>query len=213
MQVAWIVEDHPAAAVTLSAAVQAAFEGAEVTVDVRFADAIARLESGYRPDLAIVDLELPDGSGIDVLTGLARRHPGCVPVVSTIYDDDRHLFPALRAGAQGYLLKDEPPSRMSEALRGILRGEPPLSPSIARRLLRVFAAPAHRGDEEDLSPRERETLTLVAKGYRLPEVAQSLGVTRSTAATYIKTVYRKLAVTSRAEAALEASRRGLLGTL
>lgn len=210
MQAAWIVEDHAAAAAALAGAVQAAFPGVALSLDAGVADALARLRGGYRPDLALVDLGLPDGNGTELLQALRSRHPACIAVVTTIYDDDRHLFPALRAGAQGYLLKDETPQRMIEALGGILRGEPPLSPSIARRLLNVFAAPAAGSGEQDLSPRERETLTLIAKGYRLPEVAQSLGVTRSSAATYIKTVYRKLAISSRAEAALVANRLGLV---
>jgi len=211
MKTAWIVEDHPATAAIVQAAATTAFPGLVALADGRLSEARARLLAGYRPDLALIDLDLPDGSGIELLEQLRQLHPGCVMVVATIYADDGHLFPALRAGAQGYLLKDESRDRISEALRGIDRGEPPLSPSIARRLLRVFAAPARQPDEEELSPRERETLTLIAKGYHLPEVAQSLGVTRSTAATYIKTIYRKLAVTSRAEATMEASRRGLIG--
>lgn len=209
----WIVEDHPAAAQALAAAARTAYADAAIAGDARIGDALQRLAGGYAPDLALIDLDLPDGSGVDVLEALRRQCPACSTVVATIYDDDAHLFPALRAGARGYLLKDEPAARMSEALRGILRGEPPLSPSIARRLLRVFEAPPASNDEQELSPRERETLILIAKGYHLPDVAQSLGVTRSTAATYIKTVYRKLAVTSRAEATLEASRRGLVGRL
>lgn len=181
------------------------------------ASALACLRDGFRPQLAIVDLGLPDGSGLDLLKALPAVAPGCIAVVATIYADDGHLFPALRAGAAGYLLKDEPAERFEAALRGIVDGEPPLSPSIARRVLRTFAEPppvaaAIAADEEDahLAPRERETLMLIGKGYKLPEVATALGVTRASAATYIKTIYRKLAISSRAEAALVASRLGLV---
>lgn len=194
------------------------FPGIAVHSCGSLAAALAVLRAGYRPHLAIVDLGLPDGSGLDLLAALPAVAPGCIAVVATIYSDDGHLFPALRAGAAGYLLKDEPAERFEAALRGIVDGEPPLSPSIARRLLRTFAEapralpaePVDSGDEARLAPREQETLMLIGKGYKLPEVAAALGVTRATAATYIKTIYRKLAISSRAEAALVASRLGLV---
>lgn len=190
------------------------FPGIVLQARATLAGALALLRNGFRPQLAIVDLGLPDGSGLDLLRALPAVAPGCIAVVATIYADDGHLFPALRAGAAGYLLKDEPAERFEAALRGIVDGEPPLSPSIARRVLRTFAEapPAVAGADEDahLTPRERETLMLIGKGYKLPEVATALGVTRASAATYIKTIYRKLAISSRAEAALVASRLGLV---
>jgi len=162
------------------------------------------------PDLALIDLGLPDGSGTRVIEVLASTAPDCQRVVTTIFADDVHLFPALRAGATGYLLKDQAPEQLARSLTGMLNGEPPLSPAIARRLLQTFAPVASEPGER-LSPRERETLMLTAKGCRLHEVAEQLGVTRNTAAGYLKSVYRKLDVNSRAEATLEAVRRGLVG--
>ncbi|ROH92032.1 DNA-binding response regulator [Stagnimonas aquatica] len=215
MQSGWIVEDHPDVALGLAAALQGAFPGIALRLVDGLEAALQQLREGYRPDIALIDLGLPDGSGLDLLRALPAAAPGCVAVVTTIYADDAHLFPALRAGAAGYLLKDEPRERLESALRGILAGEPPLSPSIARRVLRTFAeaasAPAQAAEEDaHLSPRERETLMLIGKGYKLPEVAEALGITRTSAATYIKTVYRKLAISSRAEAALVANRLGLV---
>ncbi len=183
-------------------------------------------------DLAIVDLGLPDGSGLDVITALQVRHPDCAVVVYTQFDDDGSLFDALRRGATGYLLKSDPPERTQDALKALMAGEPQLSPRIALRMLREFhlsgqigsqaararEAAAERQQREQqqavqqtqLTPRELETLTLTAKGLRLPELAQHLQVTRSTAATYLKRIYRKLAINSRAEATLEAARLGLV---
>lgn len=206
-----VVEDLAPSADWLRRMLKQAFDGIDVCVAATLAEARERVEE-CRPQLALVDLGLPDGSGVDLIRELTRTLPDCLCVVTTIYADDQHLFPALRAGARGYLLKDQSQPRVLQALQGILSGEPPLSPAIAQRLLRVFATPEPAGGTDALSPRERDTLTLIAKGYKLPEVAEHLGVTRNTAAGYIKAVYRKLNVTSRAEATLEAARLGLVRT-
>jgi DNA-binding NarL/FixJ family response regulator len=121
----------------------------------------------------------------------------------------------LRAGAHGYLLKDQPEERLGAALDGVLRGEPPLSPAIAQRLLRVFNAPPeplHAGAEQ-LTAREREVLVLVSKGCRLPELAERLEISRHTVSDHLKSIYRKLNVNSRAEAAVEAARLGLVARI
>lgn len=188
---------------------QQAFSNIQIDTANSLADASLALGRSI-PDLALIDLGLPDGSGVELILALSREHPRCQCVVTTIYADDQHLFPALRAGAAGYLLKDQPQARLVSQLRGICGGEPPLSPVIARRLLKMFDPEPTETGLEQLSPRETETLILIAKGYRLNEVAASMGVTRNTAAGYIKNVYRKLEVTSRAEAALAAARLGLI---
>lgn len=205
-----IVEDLEASASWLARALEGAFSGIEVRVAETLKDGIECLQS-FAPEIALVDLGLPDGSGVDLIAKVGREDIACTCVVTTIYADDQHLFPALRAGAAGYLLKDQPTERVIAQLQAIHRGEPPLSPAIAQRLLRVFAVEgSNSSDEVHLTPRECETLTLIAKGYRLPEVAESLGITRNTAAGFIKSIYRKLKVSSRAEAALEAARMGLI---
>lgn len=208
---ALVVEDLPDSRDWLTATLETAFPRIAIRCANDLAQARAALAEAI-PDLALVDLGLPDGNGIELVLALSREHPACQCVITTIYADDDHLFPALRAGASGYLLKDQPQARLVTQLRGIAAGEPPLSPVIARRLLKVFDPEPTEAGLERLSPRERETLTLIAKGYRLNEVAQALGVTRNTAAGYIKNVYRKLEVTSRAEAALAASRMGLVNS-
>lgn len=205
-----VIEDLVPSAVWLARVLGEAFADMRVRVAGTLAEARA-LARETAPDIALVDLDLPDGSGIELIRDFVREHPGCRCVVTTIYADDRHLFPALRAGAQGYLLKDQPADRVTLALRAIGAGEPPLSPTIAQRLLRVFGDEAEVHDDASrLSARERETLVLIAKGLRLPDVAQHLNVSRNTAAGYIKSIYRKLRVSSRAEAALEAVRMGLV---
>jgi DNA-binding NarL/FixJ family response regulator len=118
--------------------------GGDAPIDIVRADGVAtaRLQIAQRPfSLALVDLHLGDGHGNEVIAELAQRQPQCMVVVATIFDDDDHLFRALQAGAQGYVLKDRAPAWLATQLRGIDGGQPPLSPAIARRLIRHFQAP------------------------------------------------------------------------
>ena len=178
-------------------------------------DAI-ELVTAVKFDLALIDLGLPDGSGVNVVTKLLDCQPDAQSVVLTIHDDDEHLFPALQAGAFGYILKEQARELITEQLQRISQGEPPLSPSIARRVMAYFSAkakpqasPNNAMPTVSLTERESEVLLRVAKGYTLPEIGVQLGLSRHTIADYVKQIYRKLNVSSRAEAALEAQRLGL----
>jgi len=208
-----IIEDVKNTATWLSALVREVFSGCQIHMADSVHSARRLIEDSPAFDLALVDLGLPDGSGIGLIPLLRQWHPQCLRVVSTIFADDEHLFPALQAGAQGYVLKDEAAPRLRRALEGIVGGEPPLSAAIAQRVLQTFSPgpstlPAE--DEAALGPRERELLQLIAKGYKLPEAAQHMGITHNTGASYLKSVYRKLGVNSRAEATLAAARMGLV---
>jgi DNA-binding NarL/FixJ family response regulator len=171
-------------------------------------------------DLALIDLALPDGNGLTVIEALARTSPDCMMVVASIFDDDAHLFPALRAGAQGYLLKDETPERLAAQLQGIVQGRPPLSPAIARRLLRHFreqeapVAPAKPAEAQDphsaLTLRERDVLLELSRGVTIARIAECLGISRHTVGDHVKNIYRKLNISSRAQAALQARHLGLV---
>ena len=173
--------------------------------------------------LALVDWHLPDGTSEQLIAELVAARPGAVVIVATIHDDDTHVFPALRAGASGYILKSQPVAVVINQLRRIELGEPALSPSIALRVLRHFqagpgvvspipsaAAPEHAEPLVKLTEREADVLRLIAKGYRAPEVAPLLGLTPSTVSSYVRDIYRKLGISSRAEATMEAARRGLV---
>ena len=171
--------------------------------------------------LALVDWGLPDGTSEGLIAQLVAARPDAVVIVATIHDDDTHVFPALRAGASGYILKSQPGEEVIAQLRRIERGEPALSPSIALRVLRHFHAapapaaapaisPGAAGPQVKLTEREIDVLRLIAKGYRAPEVAPLLGIATSTVSTYVRDIYRKLGISSRAEAAMEAARRGLV---
>jgi DNA-binding NarL/FixJ family response regulator len=218
MRTALIVEDVPKVRTWLELIACTAFPGVRTVTAGRRDEALQHLqESAF--DLALVDLGLPDGNGTDVVKALRLHQPQAVSVVITIYGDDEHLFPALQAGAFGYLLKDQTQEALVAQLLRMANGEPPLSPPISRRVLAHFAtaqarrvaALQHRPDDEvALTERETEVLQRVAKGYTLPEIARQFELSRHTVADYIKQVYKKLNVSSRAEAALEAARRGLV---
>ena len=212
-----IVEDLPEAQQWVAGVAQAAFDRPELCTVARCDEAFAVLRC--QPfDLALVDLGLPDGSGADVVGALRHHQPQALSVVVTIHDDDEHLFPALQAGAFGYLLKDQPQELLVSQLLRISDGEPPLSPSIARRVLAYFAGGAHRREAlvrqldegVHLTERESDVLQRVAKGYTMAEIAVQFGLSRHTIGDHIKQIYKKLNVSSRAEAALEAARRGLV---
>jgi DNA-binding NarL/FixJ family response regulator len=217
MQNALIVEDLPESRAWLTGVVQAAFPALQITTAARRDTAMVCI-SEQRFDLALIDLGLPDGSGIDVVSALHHHQPNALSVVVTIYDDDDHIFPALQAGAFGYLLKEQEQGVLAGQLLRISQGEPPLSPQIARRVLAHFVGTALRApaqpvlavDGVKLTERETEVLQRVAKGYTLPEIALQFSLSKHTVGDYIKQVYRKLNISSRAEAALEAARRGLV---
>ena len=180
--------------------------------------------------LIMVDLELPDGNGMDLLAELV--HYPATKIVTTLYSDDDHLFPALQRGADGYLLKEDRFEVLVEELQKIVRGQPPLSPAIARRLLthfrsgassqgRGFNSSAFAGskpvplvdkplDHERLTPRESEVLTYLSKGFTIKEIASLMGIKWFTVNDHIKSIYKKLNVSSRAEAAVLASKQGLV---
>ena len=233
-----LLEDHVAAAHGLIAVVETAFPGCRQQWANTCAEAMRLLEQPWEPGLALIDLVLPDGTGMEVLRHLRRVRPETTCVVTTIYDDDEHLFPALAAGADGYLLKDQPSAGLVRQLQALGDGMPALSPRVARRMLGYFqkagvveaevpspegrdvasssdTAPGAAGDggappAASLTRRETEVLSLIARGLQRGEVGTVLSVSENTVAKYIKDIYRKLNISSRAEAALEASRRGLL---
>jgi DNA-binding NarL/FixJ family response regulator len=206
-----LLEDLPEIRAWLKVMVKQVYPNAQIHEAARVHDAL-ELVSAVKFNLALVDLGLPDGSGVDALR---EAQPEAQSVVVTIHDDDDHLFPALQAGAFGYLLKEQARDLIAEQLKRMAQGEPPLSPSIARRVISHFASQTRPQERPQnmphvaLTERENEVLLRVAKGFTLPEIGVQLGLSRHTIADYVKQIYRKLNVSSRAEAALEAQRLGL----
>lgn len=210
MNHAFILEDVPESQAWLSQALTQSFPGVQIGAAYTVQDALAMLPRLPKPNIALIDLSLPDGSGIAVIEYLQQHSPNTLCVVASIFDDDGHIFPALRAGARGYLLKDQPVASIVRALTGIAAGEPPLSPAIARKLLGFFQQPVASASQPELTDRETEVLKLISKGLTQSETARILGISPHTVAGYVKELYRKLNVSSRAEAALLARDMGLV---
>ncbi len=211
-----VLEDQPDTRAWMCEVMAAAFPAVPVAEAASLAEAQEWLlrRDGGAAVVALVDLGLPDGSGVEFIRALVAAQPAAVIVVTTIFDDDEHLFDAIAAGAQGYLLKDHDADATVARLRRMEAGEPPLSPSIARRIMEHFRAlPPRPGALEPpvaLTPRETEVLGLLGRGLRVAETARVLGLADHTVAGYVKAIYLKLSIASRAEAALEAQRRGLV---
>lgn len=220
MQTAMVVEDIAETGKWLRCLLAEAFPGIAVTVCADCRSAAACLLT-LRPDLALVDISLPDGNGLGLIPPILQASPQATVVVTTIMDDQEHILNALQAGANGYLLKDLPEDQFIHKLRGILRGDPPLSPKVARKVLQYFNGaarpPANSAspklmESDGLSSRESEVLVLIGKGLSRREVGELLHLSDNTIATHVRNVYRKLNISSRAEAALEACRLGLIST-
>ncbi|MCP4406783.1 MAG: response regulator transcription factor [Gammaproteobacteria bacterium] len=204
-----MVEDHQETQEILARVLHDAFGSIQITQASTLGQARTRLKA-QAFNLALVDIGLPDGSGIDLVAQISRTMPQVYVVVMTIFDDDRHLFAALQAGAHGYLLKEQPHEELVNLLQGIIQGQPPLSPAVARRILQHFQIQTKPLSRCGLTHREREVLTLLAKGLSCKELAYLLGISPHTTADHIKNIYRKLNINSRAEASLEAVRLGLV---
>lgn len=161
-------------------------------------------------DLALIDLGLPDGSGLDVLRRLKLDNPDTICVITTVMGDDAHIVAALSAGAQGYLLKEQDAEMLVKQLKQVTEGVPALSPSIARRIMEHFRLTGPVAEPEGiLTAREQEVLGLIGKGMRNVDVAVDLELAVTTVASHIKSIYRKLGISSRAEASWHAAQIGL----
>lgn len=168
------------------------------------AEAIAGIPQ-VAPKVVLVDVNLPDGTGVDCVRKLAPTMPATEFVMLTLYQDGDILFDALAAGAHGYLIKPVRVDELLAAIRDVVEGGSPMSSMVARRIVRSFerhapvhVAPLPKGSEMlELAPREREVLDLLAAGAMYKEVAKQLGVSRNTVITYIRRIYKKLHVHSR----------------
>ncbi len=212
-----IVEDQKASAEFIKDLLHRSFPGISIEVVRSFKEAQGWLTSReMRKDksplsLALIDLGLPDGSGVEIIQSISRLEPEAIPIVLTMYSDDTFLFKALSAGAKGYLLKEDDPESLVEALKRMEKNEPPLSPAIARRLLSYFIE--NRADENskvNLSPREHETLILLSRGLTVAEASKQLCLSPQTVSGYVKIIYQKLHVSNRVELIHEANRRKLI---
>lgn len=205
-----LVEDDPPTRARLERAIQALDEMDLVAAVGTCAEARAAISQRV-PDILLTDLGLPDGDGDELIRELAVASPKTLSLVVTVFADERTVIRALEAGARGYLLKDATMDGIGAGLRDIIDGGAPISPSIARYLLKRFRAkPAAPKPSVTLTAREIEVLTMVAKGFSCKECAELLGISSHTVTTHVQKTYRKLSVSSRGEAVYEAVQMGLI---
>jgi DNA-binding NarL/FixJ family response regulator len=208
-----VVEDDPAFLARFCRIVAGA---AELSLLAAVGDlASARLAIARQaPDVLLTDLGLPDGSGVDLIRETAAAHPGTDIMVISVFGDDEHVLASIEAGATGYILKDSLPEEFVALIAQLRAGGSPISPTIARQLLKRFkrpaAAVAPTPVSAGLTARESEVLGLIAKGFNFGEIAKLLEVSPHTINAHVKKIYHKLAVHSRGEAVYEAGKMGLL---
>ena len=207
-----VVEDDPPVLADICAAISLAEDMELVASATNFATGKKLVTNGGF-DVLVCDLGLPDGDGTDLIRMASERQHEIDIMVLTMFADHQKVLNAIRAGARGYLLKDQPLENCVNAIREIRAGGSPISPIIARLVLKQLqpaSAPVEQLTEA-LSNRELETLNLLSRGFSYSESAEIMDISAHTVATYVKHIYRKLEVNSRAEAVFEASNRGILG--
>lgn len=209
----FILEDNPATRAQLERSVDTHRELAHAGS----ADSVESARAWLREnttDVALVDLDLPDGNGVEVIREFAtpNHHPEFM--VITVFGDDRHVIEAIEAGATGYLLKEREPEHISQSIVDLVNGGSPISPSIARHLLKRFREGSDGHDPAPSTPhltqRESEVLNMVVKGFSYQEIADALDLSFHTVTSHIKHIYRKLSVRSRGEAVFEAIQLGIV---
>jgi DNA-binding NarL/FixJ family response regulator len=197
-----IVDDHPAFRTGLSALIESEPDLSVVakTGDGRSAIELYRRE---RPDVVLMDLRLPEFSGVEAIIGIRKEFPDCRVIVLTTYDSDEDIYRAIQSGAKSYLLKDMAKDEIVETIRAVEAGESSLPPSVATRL-------AERQKREELSQKEMEVLQLLVKARSNKEIASELFISEDTVKFHLKGLFGKLGVRDRTEAAISAVRLGIV---
>lgn len=197
-----VVDDHQAFRMGLVAIVNEC-EGMQVVAEAGTGAQAIELYGRHRPDIVLMDLRLPGLSGVDATIAIRKEFPLARIIVLTTYDGDEDIYRALESGAKAYLLKDMSKEELVEAIRAVHAGEHRIPPGIANRLAARMARPT-------VSPREIEVLKLVIKGKSNKEIASTLDITEDTVKGHLKSVYAKLEVNDRTQAAVSALQHGIL---
>jgi len=162
----------------------------------------------FNCDVVLMDINMPGISGIDCVRILKEKCPNTQFMMCTVYEEDEKIFSALRAGASGYIIKKTPPAQLLEAIREIYEGGSPMSPAIARRVVQAFNPGKSELNDEtfSLTPREKEILILLSKGFRYKEIADQLSISLDTVKRHAHNIYEKMHVQSRTDAVNKAFR-------
>ena len=194
-----IVEDNDRVRESLTSLIEGA-PGFRCVGAHRSAEAALKLVPEEKPDVVLMDIHLPRLCGIDCVRKLKAIEPDLLVLMLTAYEDDDLIFQALKAGANGYLVKQTPPSEILAAIQEVHEGGAPMSSNIARKVIQSFHSAGPNEPTETLSPREREILDLLARGYTNKEIADLLSIAFQTVHTHVRNIYSKLHVRSRTEA-------------
>jgi NarL family two-component system response regulator LiaR len=205
-----IVDDHAVVREGLRAFLQTQ-DGIEVAGEAANGNEAVEVASRLVPDVILMDLVMPELDGVRAMRVLRERVPAARVIVLTSFLDEDKLLPAIRAGAAGYLLKNADPNELARAVRAAHAGEALLDPVVAARLVETLAADGGVDPIDRLTPREREVLVLIGRGFPNKRIAQELGLAEKTVKTHVGHVLAKLGVTDRTQAAVVAVRAGLVG--
>jgi len=198
-----IIEDNPQYRTTLSIILQLNESFRLIHKLDNCDEMIGRFEA-ERPDVALMDIDLPGMNGIQAVWEIRKHFPEMKVIMLTVFEDDEKIFKAIRAGANGYLLKKDSPQKILDAIEAVVNGEWPMNGMIAAKILDCFQQMQKRNselEEFNLTSREREILNLLIKGYSYKEIAAALFISVETLNSHIKNIYRKLDVHSRSELA------------
>ena len=197
-----VVDDHPIVRVGIVAIINARAE-MRVVAQCGTGEEAVELFEQHKPDITLMDLRLPKMSGVEAIRTIRVRHPGACFVVLTTYEGDEDIYQALEAGARAYVIKGMPHEMLIDALRRVHAGRRFLPPAISRAL-------ASRTPDSDLTVREREVLSLLARGETNKEIALHLGITEATVKCHVSVILMRLQATDRTQAVVTALQRGLV---
>lgn len=209
-----IADDHPMFRKGLRGLL-AAQPGLEVVGEAASGAEAVALAAQLQPDLILMDLQMPGGSGLVAIRAIIAANPTARILVVTLFEDDDSVFTALRSGARGYILKDADEAEMVRALRAVANGEAIFSPAIATRVMRFLAHPPAAVPREafpSLTEREREILVRIAQGHNNGAIALALSLSPKTVSNYVSSIFAKLQVADRAQAIVRAREAGLGGS-
>jgi DNA-binding NarL/FixJ family response regulator len=204
-----LADDHPLVRDGLKAAL-VTLPDVQVVAEAATGQAAIREALLHRPDVVVMDLQMPEGNGIEATRELARALPSAAVLVLTMFDDDDSVFAAMRAGARGYVLKGAEQHEIARAISAVAAGEAIFGPAVATRVLAYFAAPPRTVSPfPELTAREREVLDLLAAGHNNQQIAQRLDLSAKTVANHLSAIFAKLQVADRTQAILRARDAGL----